>query len=318
MEAARAVLQVFGRYGCPAYLRSDQGAQFTASIITELLGLLGVERQLTLPYRPQANGIVERANEEVMRHLRALVMDYRCAAAWSDAIPLVQRIVNSSVHSAIGTSPCRLLFGNSISLDRGVLHPHKVDQAGVCSVEDYVHDISAAQSELLRRSKEFQDEVVNKRLADSPKDLTSYDVGDYVLVAYPSRPPTKLAPRWRGPMCVVEVLGKSAYRCQDLCTLKVVELHVSRLKSYNMKATDAPAEIAAADQGEWLVESVLDHRLAEGFRRKRGRRPGKKAYEFLVRWAGFDESEDLWLPYSEVADLAALDVYAGGHPELRL
>jgi hypothetical protein len=31
--------------------------------------------------------------------------------------------------------------------------------------------------------------------------------------------------------------------------------------------------------------------------------------DFAVRWLGFDESEDLWLPYKEVKHSAALQDY---------
>jgi len=212
------------------------------------------------------------------------------------------------------------LFGDTITLDRGVLKPFDVSHhdGEVCVVEDYVRDITAAQRELLDRSKAFQDDVVDKRLARAPDAPTTFAVGDYVLVTYPNRPPTKLTPRWRGPMIIVEVRSAAVYVCQDLCTLKCKELHVSRLKLYDMRTTDDATSVAAADQSEWMVDSIVAHRFVDGYQRKRGRRPGKNAYEFLVRWLGFDASEDTWLPYKEVCDLEALDVYARVHPELRL
>src|SRR3546814_1010693 len=86
-SAARALLAVFGRYGAPSYLRSDNGAQFTAGVISELLRRVGTARQLTIEYRPQSNGIVERANAEVLRHLRAIVMSRRVTSTWSEQLP---------------------------------------------------------------------------------------------------------------------------------------------------------------------------------------------------------------------------------------
>src|SRR3546814_8474052 len=128
---------------------------------------------------------------------------------WSSDVcssDLVQRIVNASFHSAIGTSPARLLFGDVVTLDRGVLKPF-AEGSGRVIVEDYVRQMVAAQVDLLQRSREFQERVVSERLKNSPPSPTSFEVGDFVLVAYPSRPPTKLSPRWRGPMAVVEVKG---------------------------------------------------------------------------------------------------------------
>ena len=53
----------------------------------------------------QENAIVERANRETMRHLRNIVMDKRAIDEWSREVPLVQRIMNSMVHSSTGVRP---------------------------------------------------------------------------------------------------------------------------------------------------------------------------------------------------------------------
>jgi hypothetical protein len=40
--------------------------------------------------------------------------------------------------------------------------------------------------------------------------------------------------------------------------------------------------------------------------------------DFKVRFAGYPEEEDCWLPWREAKKLAAMDVYRDAHPELRL
>lgn len=47
-------------------------------------------------------------------------------------------------------------------------------------------------------------------------------------------------------------------------------------------------------------------------------RPTSDQNAFRIRWQGYDESEDTWLPYSEVSKLEALDKYLKEHPELHL
>ena len=120
-SAAAFLLELFGRYGAPKTLRSDRGTQFTAHLVQQLLALCGAASRLTLSYRPQANGIVERVNAEVMRHLRAIVFDGRVESNWSLYLPIVQRILNSTVSSATGTTPCRVMFGGAVDLDRPIL-----------------------------------------------------------------------------------------------------------------------------------------------------------------------------------------------------
>jgi hypothetical protein len=58
-------------------VRSDRGTQFVNDIISQLLGLLQIEHELSLAYSKEQNAIVERANKEVMRHLTAIIFDKR-------------------------------------------------------------------------------------------------------------------------------------------------------------------------------------------------------------------------------------------------
>ncbi len=47
-------------------------------------------------YSKEENGLVERANQEVMRHLRAMLFDARVHDKWSyEQLPMVQRIMNT-------------------------------------------------------------------------------------------------------------------------------------------------------------------------------------------------------------------------------
>ena len=53
--------------------------------------------------------IVERANKEVMRHLRAFTMEIKTFDKWSIVLPLVQRIMNTHVHTVLGCAPTQLV-----------------------------------------------------------------------------------------------------------------------------------------------------------------------------------------------------------------
>jgi hypothetical protein len=48
---------------------------------------------------------------------------------------------------------------------------------------------------------------------------------------------------------------------------------------------------------EYHIEKIVDER-------KRG-----CGYQYLVRWAGYPEGDDLWLPQRELVDCEALDVW---------
>jgi hypothetical protein len=216
--------------------------------------------------------------------------------------------MNAAPHAGTGTAPVRLLFGDAITPDRHLLVDSKDFEGKSSTVEDYIQQLQVSQATLVAASQQHQEKMVAQRLKDSPATPTTFQVGDYVLVSYPNRPPSKLAPRWRGPMVIVEQIGSNSYSCQDLTTLHVVELPVTRLKLFDASRTANVVEIAAGDHDEYVVEAIVDHKAARR----------KSDMEFKVRWRGYDPSYDLWLPYAEVRDLEALDAYLADHPELLL
>jgi transposase InsO family protein len=68
-EAVKQVYEYFNTYGTPSTLQSDQGTQFVNKLMDELLKLSGVKYTVNTAYSKEENGIVERANKEVLRLL---------------------------------------------------------------------------------------------------------------------------------------------------------------------------------------------------------------------------------------------------------
>jgi transposase InsO family protein len=54
-------------------LRTDRGGEFTSKQFTEYCVQEGVQRQLTAPYSPQQNGVVERLNAMVVGAVRSML-----------------------------------------------------------------------------------------------------------------------------------------------------------------------------------------------------------------------------------------------------
>jgi len=323
-SAARCLLSVFQRYGSPIELRSDGGGQFTADVIQQYLQLIGVAHVKTLPYRPQANGIVERANSEVIRHLKAICYD-RNDFNWSKFLPLVQRVLNDTHHTSLGCSPNHLMYGGRIRLCRGLQRdPVDIDVDAAkeitVSLDDYVVQMTAAYDKIVSKSlSHLENNIASRQAKQSAIDVLT--PGQLVLISHPwtkleAQPPHKLASRWFGPR---KVMAKrfNSYRLYDFATKTETWYDISRLKVFHSDSqlSDSDlAKIAAKDKNEWLVESIVKHRLVDGAEKKR--KPGKKDFEFLVHWSGFGSNEDSWEPYVNVHDVEALDVYVRKHQSL--
>ncbi len=97
------ILNHVGRFGSPEVIHTDQGPAFHNELVTKLVRLCGIEQSFATAYSSEENGIVERANQEVLRHLRALLFDSRVHDKWSfEQLPLVQRIMNNVEKTSTG------------------------------------------------------------------------------------------------------------------------------------------------------------------------------------------------------------------------
>jgi transposase InsO family protein len=91
----------------------DRGSQFINSLIEELARRINSQPVVSNPYSKQENGRGERANKEVMRHLRALLYHRRIRYNWHMMLPFVRRIMNSTKPSITKFSPAELLFAGA-------------------------------------------------------------------------------------------------------------------------------------------------------------------------------------------------------------
>jgi hypothetical protein len=310
IEYVSSLLRHIGIFGIPTSIRTDGGTQFTALICNELAKLLKLQHLVIVPYHPQANGIIERRNAEVMKHLRILVYNRDIGYSWSNILPLVQRILNFTKDGSINVPPAHIIFGEMIASDLSIITT-AVD--GTIVVSDYLRDLQAKQLTLIQATQSYLNESASKR--DAKVDISDkvlFDVGDYVLLSYPSRPPSKLSGLNRGPLVVHRKLRNDIYEVMDLITSKVYQVHISRMRGLRLPPDVDNSEllrIAGLDHQEFVVESIIDHR---GNLRK------KSSLEFLVRWKGFEPSDDSWEPYANIKDVSALDDYSRDHPELNL
>jgi hypothetical protein len=122
LDAARALIDFVGTFACPRIIQSDRGTQFLNDMITSLV-MEGFEafQRVTTAASKEEKAIVERANKEVNRYLRAFVFDIASSVRWSFGLPMIQRIINTTNHSSIGIAPAQLVFASHADLDGGIL-----------------------------------------------------------------------------------------------------------------------------------------------------------------------------------------------------
>ena len=302
-SATRALLAHIGRYGPPSEVLTDNGSQFIADVTQQLLKVLDILPLTILPYSHEENGIVERVNKEVIRHLRAILFDRQIKNQWSLVLPLVQRIHNATPHSSTNVAPAHLIFGHTLDLDRGILHERKSDTSSTW--HEYIHTLLNAQARIIAVAQQTQCILNNDNIVKRNKVIpTEFEPGSYVLMTHyqykdgvGSKRPSKLDQNYRGPFLVVSN-DTTRYSLQNLVTGDTFDTHVTTLQPFHFdpKVVD-PKVVARQAAGEFFVEHVLEIR---GSKNPKNRRFYRTDLELLIKWTGYDESYNTWEPYKEL------------------
>jgi hypothetical protein len=348
LAAARALLKIFGNFGVPLTIRSDGGKEFISAILTSIEHILCTKHHKIMPYHHEGNSLAEKANRSVLENLRNLIFDKRYILngehQWSDLLPLVQRIMNSSFNSSIGCAPYNLVFGNNIELDRCLLTGTPVPLEGV-DVPEYVQVLSHNQRVLLEASERVLSETHAKNIAkwkqEHKTDLSiqqkmQESVDDPSLAVWvlsrvhDDAPKAKWKPKWAGPFRLLDFKtnSQSVVRLFDTVSHKVVESHINDVALWDSRfvnSVEGLTKIAEADNWQYPIDGIVGIALEpEGDDEEPQALPlnqprtvvNKHKYMFSVKWHGY--AEPSWEHYSTVGHTSSFELFAQTYPILKL
>jgi transposase InsO family protein len=107
------------RFGVPATITSDRGAQFCSELWDILCRRLGIRHTTTTAYHPQANGMVERAHRQLKDSLQA----WLAGDKWPEHLPWVLLGLRAAPKDSSGISSAELVYGVPLTLPGQLLHP---------------------------------------------------------------------------------------------------------------------------------------------------------------------------------------------------
>ncbi|KAG9396256.1 hypothetical protein J8273_2610 [Carpediemonas membranifera] len=260
---------VFSRHGLPKELLSDNGPEYANQIVKALTDTLRVSRHFTTPYHPQSNGLAERRNAEVARHLRWMALSIAPKDDWSTLLPTVRMIINGTLQAATGFTPHELVYG----------HPHNIMDSTLWSEETLgVFDYKGFYENLkvtLANLEEAAKQAVGPH--QSPIETTGLEPGDYVL--WKNEAPQKLDTPHTGPWKVVEVLPNNRAKLMSLSDNRLKATHIDKLMKFETDVSeDLMRQLAESDQEQYRVEDIVSIDWKKGSAR--------------VKWLGYDELTD--------------------------
>jgi hypothetical protein len=106
------------RFGVPATITTDRGAQFTSEVWRLLCLKLGSKHVMTTAYHPQANGMVERVHRQLKEALRAR----QAGADWLQHLPWALLGLRAAPKEISGLSSAEAVYGQQLTVPGTLLH----------------------------------------------------------------------------------------------------------------------------------------------------------------------------------------------------
>lgn len=151
-HTAQAFLQsVIARWGAPAEVVTDQGAEFEGEF-DQLMQQCLIDHRRTSGYHPQANGAAERVVQTIKRSLQKLVEEHGDPTAWERLMAWAVLAYRAAPQEASRLSPYELVFAK-----KPVIPPatwsETVQPVGLDLAEG---DVKKLVAELMRRQARYQ------------------------------------------------------------------------------------------------------------------------------------------------------------------
>jgi hypothetical protein len=301
--------KVFVRFGMPTSIVSDRDPRFTSNFWRAFVKLLGTELAMSTAYHPQSDGQTKRMNRTMEDMLRGFVGPRQ--GDWCRYLSMVEFAYNNSIQASTVQTPSFLNHGRHPLTPLSSVVPARSVNPSVSEwVEGLQTALSSAKSNLAS-AQQRQKTYADKRRRDHP-----FQVGDQVLLAARKNQlapglSSKLSAKYFGPFEIVAAVGTRAFKLNLPETVNIHPVfHVSQLKPYvsssaPVPVTTPPPLYTDKRGGVYAVETILAKK-----------RVGKE-WKYLVKWTGYDDSENTWEPFSHVRHLtdlvAAAPVFSKSH-----
>jgi hypothetical protein len=203
-------------------------------------------------------------------------------------------------------SSSQILFGNAINLDRSLFLPPVERPAQGHPLPAHMSKMLKFQDEVMEKSRTILKESDSKHTATaSTKVFTTFLPGTCVLAKYRNSSdlypaPTRLHTYWKGPLKVISN-NFSEYLLLDLVKHKQKSYHVTDLKSFIFDPLKIDSlDIAGRDYLEFFIEKII---AMSGNNKK------LSTLDFHVKWLGYDDTFNLWLPWKDLRSTEILHSY---------
>jgi hypothetical protein len=222
----------------------------------EFLQLLGIDAGLTTAYHPQANGMTERMNAEVVKYLQ-LFCDQR-QDNWAPLLPMAEFVINSREVAARKNTPFEVQYGYrpnfTIPARRATPFP---------SIAQCLEHLRKARKDTKAAMRMAKEQLCSDNNTRAHR-LHVFAKGDKVWLDAKDidvhQPLKKLGPKRLGPFTVVKRVGDLNYQLALPPLLKLHDVfHVDRLSPWKGRDDESKEgdNVAGATSGPLIFRPFV-------------------------------------------------------------
>lgn len=298
-----ALIQLFGDNGFPKIVQSDNGSEFTNSLVQDIIKNAAIEHRFSSAYKPSTNGLVERTVGSATQLINKICTEYLSHENWDKLLPSVQLALNTRVSEKNGQTPFfSLHFRNNV--EQGILG-YDNSKAKPSPLHDWLYS-----PEFLQLRQLYLNEIFECKQEASAKIRTYLDanksiaprvaVGTHVYAL--NNRTDKSLPLFDGPYIVV------GHDDRDNHILKQIKGGLGAAILDRKFPREQIKAVGYRDttifEHTRFVESILDERESLDPTAE----PGSTQY--LVQYRGYPDKKDhCWLEAVEFDDKSIIDRY---------
>ena len=284
--------EIVCRFGMPAGIVSDRGSVFTSAFWSAVCYHAKIKRRLSTAFHPQTDGQTERQNQTLEHFLRTFADSEQ--SNWAKLLPMAEFAYMNSRQSSIGCSPFFAMCGYNPEI-----HWEAEDGSlggEVPSAKERVEQLQNYRKQIeehWRGAVEAQAKYYNRD--HKPQ---AYKVGQLVMLSTKNlkqkRPSKKMSHRFVGPFRIEDKVGAQAYKLTLPSDYRIHNtFHVSLLEPYQWRDGAQSADFMQPpelidDEEQWEIEEIVDR-----VRKRNG-------VWYKVKWTGWDDAYNQWLPEDEL------------------
>ena len=213
--------RIIYRFGYPHSIITDNGTNMSLGEVEKFCGNNNIRLDVASVAHPQANGQVERANQELLKGLkpRLRVPCIRAAGAWVEELPAVVWGINTTPNRSTQLTPFFMVYGAEAVLPSDILHDSPrvaayVEADNEIARQDAVDLLEETREQALERSAIYQQDL--RRYHQRRVRTRCFQEGDLVLRLVQSQAGMhKLSPPWEGPFIISRNLHNGSYYLTD-------------------------------------------------------------------------------------------------------